>query len=77
MALIAGKEAPHSCTMGHAGAFIAPGENDAVAKANALKMAGVTITNHPSRFGGEMKKLLDRGNNVNIGSRQDSSCPVG
>ena len=44
--------------MGHAGAFILPGEPDALTKIKYLEDAGVTIVNHPAKFGDTMKVLL-------------------
>lgn len=44
--------------MGHAGAFTLPGESDAQAKIKRLQDAGVTIVNHPAKFGSAMKSLL-------------------
>lgn len=44
--------------MGHAGAFTLPGEPDAVQKINALEAAGVTVVNHPAKFGDAFKTLL-------------------
>ena len=58
MALIAGVQAPQGRVMGHAGAFVGAGENNARAKVRALEDAGVVITNHPSKFGEGMKRLL-------------------
>ena len=58
MALIAGVQAPAGRIMGHAGAFVGAGEKKAVGKVRALEDAGVVITNHPSNFGEEMKRLL-------------------
>ena len=58
MALIAGIQAPPGRVMGHAGAFIGAGERKAIGKVKALESAGVVITNHPSKFGEEMKRLL-------------------
>ena len=58
MALIAGIQAPPGKIMGHAGAFVGAGEKKAISKVRALEDAGVVITNHPSRFGEEMKRLL-------------------
>ena len=58
MALIAGVQAPSGRVMGHAGAFVGAGENKATGKVRALENAGVVITNHPSKFGQEMKRLL-------------------
>lgn len=60
MALIAGTQAPSGRVMGHAGAFVGAGERRAVGKLRALEDAGVVITNHPSKFGEEMKRLLGR-----------------
>ena len=58
MALIAGKQAVSGRTMGHAGAFVGPGEGSAAGKSSALKNAGAFLTNHPSKFGDQMKTLL-------------------
>jgi succinyl-CoA synthetase alpha subunit len=44
--------------MGHAGAFTLPGEPDALTKMKYLENAGVTIVNHPAKFGEAMKVLL-------------------
>lgn len=44
--------------MGHAGAFVIPGEPDARTKIRALEDAGVVMTNHPAKFGEGMSKLL-------------------
>ena len=66
MALVAGKQAAPSCTMGHAGAFIAHGENDAAGKSKALETAGAVLTNHPSKFGAGMKSLLASRAGVNV-----------
>ena len=58
MALIAGVQAPAGRIMGHAGAMVRAGENSAKAKIKNLEDAGVTIVNHPSKFGERMKQLL-------------------
>ena len=58
MAMVAGIQAPSGRVMGHAGAFIASGEDNAQAKIRAFKDAGVIIVHHPARFGGGMKYLL-------------------
>ena len=47
--------------MGHAGAWVAPGEATAKAKYKALQDVGVTMVNHPAKFGSAMKQLLDGG----------------
>lgn len=65
MALVAGKQAVPDRIMGHAGAFVGPFEGDAHRKALTLQRSGVTMTNHPSKFGKEMAALL--------GQRQSSS----
>lgn len=44
--------------MGHAGAFASLGEVSAQFKHDALADAGVTMVNHPAKFGGVMKQLL-------------------
>ena len=58
MALVAGVQAALGRVMGHAGAFVAPGEGDAMSKVRALEDAGVVMTDHPAKFGEGMKKLL-------------------
>ena len=58
MALVAGIQAPPGRVMGHAGAFVDAGEKKAAGKVRALEDAGVVTTNHPSKFGEEMKRLL-------------------
>ena len=58
MALIAGMRAVKGQVMGHAGAFVGPGEGDAPSKARALQQAGVVLANHPSDFGTQMSLLL-------------------
>lgn len=44
--------------MGHAGAFLLPGDPDALTKIRGLEDAGVQIVNHPAKFGEVMKGLL-------------------
>lgn len=46
--------------MGHAGAFAAFGEGTADVKYKALEEAGVTMVNHPAKFGSVMKKILSQ-----------------
>jgi len=58
--------------MGHAGAFILPGEPNALDKIKALSDAGVTIVNHPAKFGDAMKTLLG-----NSGRASTGSAPTG
>ena len=61
MALIAGVQAPSSRVMGHAGALLRAGEKSAKAKITAFEKAGVTIVNHPSKFGEGMKRRFQDG----------------
>jgi succinyl-CoA synthetase alpha subunit len=54
--------------MGHAGAFTLPGEPDALSKIKALQDAGVTIVNHPAKFGDAMKTLLSNSGRASSGA---------
>jgi succinyl-CoA synthetase alpha subunit len=54
--------------MGHAGAFTLPGEPDALMKIRHLEAAGVTVVNHPAKFGGVMKMLLGKSGRVSVGA---------
>ena len=56
--LIAGVHAAPGRVMGHAGAFTVPGEPNAIMKIKALEQVGVTMVNHPAKFGDTMKRLL-------------------
>lgn len=58
MACIGGIQAPRGRVMGHAGAWAAPGEANAADKVKILEAAGVTVVDHPEKFGEGMKKLL-------------------
>lgn len=58
MALVGGREAPPGRVMGHAGAWVGPGEPDARTKLQALRDAGAVTVNHPEKFGEGMKSLL-------------------
>jgi succinyl-CoA synthetase alpha subunit len=57
-ALIGGVHAKPGRVMGHAGAWAAPGEGIASSKSKALEDAGVTMVDHPAKFGGVMKNIL-------------------
>jgi len=64
MALIADIQVPQGRIMGHAGAIVGAGEKKALKKVKALEHAGVIITNHPSKFGDCMARLLGHGNGI-------------
>jgi succinyl-CoA synthetase alpha subunit len=54
--------------MGHAGAFVAPGEPDALTKIKALRDVGVTMVNHPEKFGDAMKRILGESGRASTGA---------
>ena len=54
--------------MGHAGAFTLPGEPDALTKIKNLEDAGVTVVNHPAKFGDAMKVLLRNSGRASSGA---------
>ena len=58
MALVAGVQAPPAKVMGHAGAFAGSFQEAAGYKVRALRRAGVTMVNHPSKIGATMSQLL-------------------
>lgn len=64
-AVIGGFQAPPGKVMGHAGAWVGLGEGTAESKYKALETAGVTMVDHPAKFGGVMKDILAKsGRNV-------------
>ena len=67
-ALIGGVHTPAGRIMGHAGAFTLPGEPDATTKIKYLEDAGVTVVNHPAKFGDAMKLLLGKSGRSSTGS---------
>lgn len=64
-AVIGGFQAAPGKVMGHAGAWTGLGEGDSESKYRALESAGVTMVDHPAKFGGVMKNILAQsGRNV-------------
>ncbi|ERT00234.1 succinyl-CoA synthetase alpha subunit [Sporothrix schenckii 1099-18] len=60
VALIGGTHAAvEGRIMGHAGAFVLPGEPTAQEKIQALERAGATVIDHPEKFGQAVKARLD------------------
>lgn len=59
-ALVGGVQAPWGKVMGHAGAWVGLGERTAQQKQEILQDAGVTMVDHPEKFGGVMKTLLSQ-----------------
>lgn len=57
-AVIGGFQAAPGRVMGHAGAWVGIGEGTAEAKYRALEDAGVTMVDHPAKFGTVMKDIL-------------------
>ncbi len=55
---IAGRTAPPGKRMGHAGAIISGGKGGAEDKIEAMKSAGIVISDSPAGIGRTMKKLL-------------------
>ncbi|KAI9050733.1 hypothetical protein LZ554_004853 [Drepanopeziza brunnea f. sp. 'monogermtubi'] len=67
-ACIGGFNAAPGRVMGHAGAFTLPGEPDALTKVKYLSEAGVTMVNHPEKFGEAMKTLLGNSGRASSGA---------
>lgn len=64
-ACIGGFQAKPGKVTGHAGAWTGLGEGTSEVKYRALEAAGVTMVDHPAKFGGVMKDILSQsGRNV-------------
>jgi succinyl-CoA synthetase alpha subunit len=75
--LIAGVQEAHGHIMGHAGAFTIAGEPDASTKIQALREAGVTMVDHPAKFGDAIKIRLEAQQSAQSSSATQSPFSIG
>ncbi|ESZ91300.1 succinyl-CoA synthetase subunit alpha [Sclerotinia borealis F-4128] len=73
VALVAGICAAPGKVMGHAGAFTLLGEPDALIKIKTFEIVGVTMVNHPAKFGDAMKGLLRNSGRLGSGLATNSA----
>jgi len=72
-AMIAGFQAASGKVMGHAGAWTGLGEGTAESKFKALESAGVTMVDHPAKFGGVVKEIVGMsGRRIDVSDVQSS-----
>ncbi|KAI5250391.1 succinyl-CoA ligase subunit alpha [Aureobasidium subglaciale] len=71
-AVVGGRMAPPGRVMGHAGAWAGVGEATAEEKYKILQNAGVTMVDHPEKFGNVMKTLLKQAGK-DVGKIQQSA----
>lgn len=72
-AILGGIHAPSGRIMGHAGAWTSRGEKGATDKLKILEDVGVTMVDHPEKFGPVMKSLLSQSGRDPSKITQDAS----